>query len=379
MRICIDVRLLAKRRPAGIDKYTSFLVDEILKNTRKGEEVALFYNGYRKMPPYESWRGAKEIIEKSWPNRFFDLSSRLFRWPRLDEFIKADVFFSPHFNILALNEPKKRVITFHDLSFIHHPDFYSRRQQFWHWLQHYRRQVGECGGIIAVSDFTKSDLIDYFSFPADRIKRIYSGINPVYRKLEKNDMGLADFRKRRGLAKPFVLYLGSLEARKNINLIIKAFNFIKQDKNLKLLRLILAGSPGWGSETIFEEADASPYRKDILFAGSVSDTEALYFYNSAEVFIYPSFFEGFGFPPLEAQSCGIPVVASDRSSLPEILGSSAVLINPWRVDDLVLAIKSVILDSGSRNKLIQAGFENIKRFSWKKSSLETLKFLRSFA
>lgn len=375
MRICLDIRLLAKGRPSGIVNYTSSLVGEILKSKSPEDKITLFYNGLFQKPLTEPWVSLAEVFKRRWPNRLLDFSFRFTEKPKIDELVKSDVFFSPHFTNLPLSKPSKRVITFHDLSFVHHPDFFSARQHFWHWLQNYKKQASQAGFIIAVSDFTRSDLINYFSLPPERVKTVYSGISPVYRKLQSFDPRLDAFVKKKALFKPYILYLGSLERRKNVMSLIKAFNLIKEDKLFKSWQLILAGSIGAGGKELLKEAGKSYWSKDIRFLGPVTDEEALFLYNKAGSFVYPSFFEGFGFPPLEAQACGVPVVASNRASLPEILGSSALLIDPWRIDEIAGAIKILALNSDLRNNLIHQGFRNIKRFSWERAGQETLNTL----
>lgn len=376
MRVCVDIRLLARRVFWGIPAYAYFLIDEFLSSKAVSDDFILFYNAFRKAPLPDFWKKSANVIEKSWPNRLLDLSLRVFSEPRLDRFISADVYFSPHFNNMSLSDSAKRVITIHDLSFIHHPDFFSPRQKFWHWLQDYKCQIKEAGRLIAVSDFTKSDLINYFSLPPEKVVRIYSGINPIYKKLPESDVGLLKFKKAARLNTPFIFYLGLLERRKNIGVLLEAFNSLKKNPKFKSFKLVLAGAFGWGGAGIFSLAQESRFAKDIKFLGAISHIDALRLYNAAEVFVYPSFFEGFGFPPLEAQSCGTPVIASNRASLPEILGDSALLIEPWKTGELVSAIETVCLNSGIKKRLIQAGFKNIKRFSWQKAAAETLQVIK---
>ena len=364
---------MARRVFWGIPAYAYFLIDELLSSKAAGDQFILFYNAFRKAPLPDLWRKSADIVEKSWPNRLLDLSLRFSGEPRLDRFINADVYFSPHFNNMSLADFSKRVITVHDLSFIHHPDFFSPRQKFWHWLQNYRRQINFAGRLIAVSDFTKSDLINYFSLPPEKVSRIYSGINPFYKKLSENDPDFLKFKKTTRLNNPFIFYLGLLERRKNIGVLIEAFNSLKKNPKFRSFKLILAGAFGWGGAEISSLAKKSRFAKDIRFLGAISHNDALRLYNAAEVFVYPSFFEGFGFPPLEAQSCGTPVIASNRASLPEILGESALLVEPWKIGDLVSAIETVVLNPGIKKRFVLAGFKNIKRFDWKKTARETLR------
>jgi glycosyltransferase involved in cell wall biosynthesis len=313
-----------------------------------------------------------KVIDSSIPNRLWSFGNKILDLPKIDKKINADIFFSPHFNILSLRESRKRVFTFHDLSFAHYPNFFSSRDNFWHWLQDYKRQAQTAGHLIAVSDFTRQDLINNLSVSPERITRIYSGINPFYKKISEEDNNLKKFRKIHNLENPFLFYLGVIEPRKNITAIIRAFNILKTEKEFKNLKLVIAGPKGWLYEKIFKEAKNSKFQEEIIFWGPATLGEALYLYNSAEVFVYPSFFEGFGFPPLEAQACGLPVITSTRSSLPEVMGDSALMVDPWRIDDLTLAIKNLLISQSDQRRLQKTGFSNVKRFNWGKTSQETI-------
>ena len=374
MKILIDLRVLARPQFSGITEYTKFLVNHLLSADSKNEYL-LFYNGYRKAPLPEEWLNNPQvkIINSSIPNRLWSFGNKILNLPKIDKKIEADIYFSPHFNILSLANPKKRIFTFHDLSFIHYPDFFSNRDKFWHWLQDYRRQAKTAGHFIAVSDFTRQDLIDNLSVSPERITRIYSGVNPFYRKLSSENKDLKEFQKTRRLEKPFLFYLGVIEPRKNIPAVIRAFNILKTEKDFKNLQLIIAGPKGWLYDKVFQEAENSKFREEIIFWGAATPSEVLFLYNSAEVFVYPSFFEGFGFPPLEAQACGLPVVTSNRSSLPEVVGDSALMVDPWRIDDLALILKNLLTDQNLRKRLQEAGFKNLQRFNWAETAQQTIK------
>ncbi|MDP3052485.1 MAG: glycosyltransferase family 1 protein [bacterium] len=373
MRILIDLRVLTRPQFSGITEYTKSLVNHLLSADKKNEYI-LFYNGFQKAPLPEKWVNNPQIkvINSSIPNRLWSFSNKIFNLPKIDKKIKADVFFSPHFNILSLANPRKRIFTFHDLSFIHYPNFFSNRDNFWHWLQNYKRQAQTAGHLIAVSEFTRQDLIDNLFISPERITKIYSGINPIYKKLSPEDKGLKEFEQSHNLEKPFLFYLGMIEPRKNIPAIIRAFNILKTDKNFKDLKLVIAGSNGWLYDKIFKEAKKSKFQDEIVFWGPATPAEALCLYNLAEVFVYPSFFEGFGFPPLEAQACGLPVITSNRSSLPEVMGDSALMVDPWRIDDLATAIEKILANEHFRKNLREAGFLNIKKFNWDKTARETI-------
>ncbi len=356
MQILADVRLLGRGGLSGIEEYTRNLLGALLRSDRDNQ-YTLFYNGWRKEPL--DFPGAK-IADWSIPNKVFDLASRFIGVPKIGERLGADLVFSPHFNVLA-SDRVPRVITFHDLSFIHHPYFFSRRQRFWHWLQNIKSQARAAARLIAVSEFTKGDLVDLFGVPPEKISVIYSGVADGLSKAAAKPSG----------ARPNILYLGTLEPRKNVPAIIRAFNILKSERAFADWQLVLAGKPGWLYESIIKEAADSPYRRDIIFKGAVSPEERVLLYNSAEVFVYPSLFEGFGFPPLEAQKCGCPVIVSDRTSLPEVIGESGLSVNPWKVEELAAAIREVAVNRGLREKLIATGYANAARFTWKKTAAAT--------
>ncbi|MEK7464201.1 MAG: glycosyltransferase family 1 protein [Patescibacteria group bacterium] len=381
MRIFFDGRVLINTGVfSGISEYARILLGNLLENDSKNEYI-IFLNSFRKnleiSKQFSSNRS--KTINYHIPNRLLDITSNLLNFPAIDKTVKADVFYSPHLNILSFKNPKRRVLTIHDLSFMYFPKFFSVAQKLWHMRQSYESQIKSAGKIIAVSDFTAWNIAETFNIPKENIKRIYSGINPIYKIIPKNNEELKKFSYSKGLNNPFLLYLGALEPRKNIIGVIKAFNLLKTKTRFGDLKLVIAGGKGWLYDKIFKEAATSSYKKDILFWGKASPKEALYLYNLASVFVYPSFFEGFGFPPLEAQACGLPVVASNRSSLPEILGNSALLSDPYKTDELAMGIETVLVDTAMREELKDKGLENIKRFSWKNTAQELIKIFNEYA
>lgn len=346
-----------KNGASGIEEYARNLLRELLAIDQKNE--------------YEIFTNRKFYM----PGKIFDFTSRFLKWPAVDELTKADLIFSPHFNILH-SKKAPRIITVHDLSFIHHPYFFSKKQRLWHWLQNIKQQTKDAAAIVAVSQSTKKDLINTLGIPEEKIRVIYSGIPSTNAKFEAQNLQSVQDSEQ-----PYILYLGTLEPRKNVLSVVRAFNILKKDvinstnstpNLLKKYKLILAGKIGWLCKDVLREIKKSPFRDDIIVKGKVSSKEREILYKNASVFVYPSFFEGFGFPPLEAQAAGCPVVASKRTALPEILGQSAVLINPWETSSLAEAIKKILMNSKFKQDLIKRGLENVKRFSWKKAAEQML-------
>jgi glycosyltransferase involved in cell wall biosynthesis len=365
---------------SGVPGYVKLLVEGMLAEA-PGEDYIFFANSFRrnleKTDLPQKYKGT--WLNFNIPNRIFDASNRFLGFPKIDKAVPADVFFSPHFNILSFQNPEKHVLSIHDISFLHYPDFFSRRKRMWHWQQNWRKQMEDSGRIVANSDFTARDIVETLKLDPAKITRVYPGVDEFYRKLPKNDVGLNRFRNEKGLNKPFILSVGTLEPRKNVNALIRAFNYLKQSPDLKDLELVIAGPRGWLYDKILKEAESSPWRDKIRIWGRAAPEEILFLYNSASVFVYPSFFEGFGFPPLEAQACGLPVVASNRSSLPETLGDSALLVDPWRISELALAVESALKDRKMSDMLTVQGLENARRFKWKNAAREVIALLKSQA
>ncbi|MEK9184091.1 MAG: glycosyltransferase family 1 protein [Patescibacteria group bacterium] len=366
MRILVDIRLLSKGGQSGIEEYTVQLLNNLFQSNST-HQWQLFYQGWRKAPLPNNWSSDNtiKIIDWQYPNKLFDI------WrPKIDNHVATDLVYSPHLNIIRANHAP-RILTIHDLSFIHHPYFFSLKHRLWHKIQSYKNQIKTASVIVTNSVYTKNDLINTLSVQPEKIHAIYPGTNPKLKKM--------DFTRPEKLKFPYILYLGTIEPRKNIPLIIKAFNIVKQKNNFRDLKLILAGKAGWLYEKIFQEAEKSRHKSDIIFWGLVHSEEKNMLYNLAEAFVYPSFLEGFGFPPLEAQACGCPVIASNRASLPEVLGQSALMVNPWKEKDLVDKLEAVLTDANLKNKLIAEGFKNAQRFNWKKTACELLKLFSRFS
>jgi glycosyltransferase involved in cell wall biosynthesis len=300
------------------------------------------------------------------PNKLFQLTTRLFAFPSLGSQKDLDLVFSPHFHGLA-SAKIPRIITMHDISFLHYPQFFSLKQRLWHWWQDYALQAKSAKHIIAVSEYTKSDLIKYLNIPEKNISVIYSGIGPEFKKIPQNDPELTNYQLTNGLTNPFFLFVGTLEPRKNLPTLIKAFALFKQNPKFSEYNLVIAGKPGYKAELIHETAKKSCVEADIKFFENVLDCERPLLYNLATAFVFPSWFEGFGFPPLEAQACGTPVIASDRTSIPEILGDSAIYFSPWNISELAGKMEIIATDKILRQNLIEKGQGNVKKFTWERT------------
>lgn len=377
MKIFVDARILTKSRSTGVEEYARLLIASLLARDDKNEYV-FFYNGLHKDPFPDEWRKANvRVLETRFSNKVLELLFRFFGIPLLEWFAECDIYLSPHLNLVRTRNDRRRIIVFHDLSFEYYPDFFPFRKRFWHWEQDPRGEALRAGRVVAVSEFTRGTIIKSFGVVPERIRTIHSGINPFYRHLPENDAELSAFKKQHGLTAPFLLSVGTFEPRKNIPAVISVFNHLKDEPGNVCFKLVLAGSRGWMASSIEREIESSPWRRDIIVMRDASRETLRFLYNSARVFLYPSFFEGFGFPPLEAQACGLPVVASNRASLPEVLGPSACLADPWRVEEIADAVRSLLTDPVLWADYRARGEANIRRFSWETTAKQFLNLFES--
>jgi len=395
MIIGIDIRMLARGTRTGVEEYTTNLLANML-SLDKNIKFKLFYNGYQKIKLDYDWLKFPNVELKQYriPNRFLDASLYFFDYPKIDKLLKeVDVFFSPHIFLSSVSKNCKTVTTFHDLSFEKYPEFYSANKNYWHFSMNPKKQARKVDKIIAVSESTKNDLVELYKINPEKIKVIYSGINSVS-SIQYPVSSISKIKKKYNLPEKYILYLGTLEPRKNITGLVKAFEKFKKNpfrplyqrgstsslsqkgvRGISGIQLVIAGSKGWLYGDIFKTVKNSPVKNDIIFTGFIDDEDKSILYSQAELFVYPSFYEGFGFPPLEAMACGTPVITSNVSSLPEAVGDAALTVNPYNLDELYRAMETVLNDEKLKNILIAKGFEQAKKFSWHKCARESLDFI----
>lgn len=381
MKIGIDIRSLMDKQYSGVSSYTLNLVQNIIV-LDKNNEYKFFYNSFSdindRIPKFNE--SNVEIIKKNYPNKVLNyLFFKIFNYPKIDRLLEIDLFLMPHINFISLTPKCKSILTVHDLSFLRYPEFFSLRKNIWHEKIKVKKLVKKFNTIITVSKNTKNDLMELCDVPEKKIKVIYSGLEDFYHNLDyQNNKRIKQVKIKYNLPEKFILFLGNIEPRKNIQGLIQAYNILrKKNSNLKDYKLVLAGGPGWRQKEIIEEREKSEFKNDIIFLGYVDKEDKPYLYNLSSIFVFPSFYEGFGFPPLEAQASGTPVISSFSSSLPEILGNSALLIDPYNIYDLADSMEKVLSNQNLRKSLISAGKENIKRFNWKNTAEEYMRLLRA--
>lgn len=316
------------------------------------------------------------------PNKLLNLSLWYLRYPKLDRLIGGvDVFFMPNVNFAAVSRRAKLVVTAHDLSFRTVPGTFSLRQRLWHFFVDPKGLFRRADRILSVSASTKDDLVYRYRIPSERVEVVRNGIGGSFREYDRNDPKMLSVKEKYGLPYSFILYLGAFEPRKNIAAIVRAYDALRKAGHPELSKtaLVLAGVSGWKEREILREVGNASFRKDIILPGFVDADDKAAFYNLASVFVYPSVYEGFGFPALEALACGTPVIVSDSSSLPEVVGDAGVLVDPYRPDDLFRALESVLLDRKLRETLRRKGLARAREFSWNRTAKRISEAFRNVA
>jgi glycosyltransferase involved in cell wall biosynthesis len=348
------------RQYGGIHSYTREILNALSKLDKKNEYIVI------RSESKNEFEGMEEIVVpySSFPGyRFWRI---FFQIPRILSNKNIDIVVEPaHFGPFNLPSKIKRVTVIHDMTVFLLPEYHVWSSQF---LQRMflPRILKKADQIITNSNNTTVDLVKFFPDVKNKTTSILLGKDLSFKPQIKNDVLL-----NYNIKQPYILFVGTLEPRKNVSTLIKAFDKFKDQTGLQH-QLILIGKKGWKSDSIFDSIDQSPYKKEIIWLGYVPKVELPVFYSMAEVFVYPSIYEGFGLPILEAMACGTPVITSKESSLPEIGDSSVSYINPDSIEQLTSQIIVLCSDSQKREKYSQLGKEQAAKFSWEKTAKETI-------
>lgn len=281
---------------------------------------------------------------------------------------KIDVLHSPHYTIPLLN-PSRSVVTFCDMTFFLYPKLHSFwKRVFFNSMM--RISSRRASGIITISESTKRDLLCIFKGISNKVHAIPLGVDSIFSPI-KDQNSIRQICSRHGLQMgEYILFVGLLEPRKNIPILLHAFRELV-DRGIQK-RLAIVGKRGWMYDNIFSTVQSLDLRDFVVFTNYVPEEELPYLYNGACLFVYPSFYEGFGLPVLEAMSCGTPVVTSNISSMPEIVGDAGLLVDPYNVRQLANAILRIVDDDDYRRSMQERGLQRAAQFSWEKTARKTI-------
>jgi len=391
MLIGIDGNEANVNQRVGIGEYSFELLWQFYENQKskiKGQNHNSKFKIYLKNKPIGSfpreqdwWRYSVFGPKKFWTQFALPLNLYLGR-PR------PNVFFSPT-HYAPRFSPIPTVISIMDLSYIHFPELFKKSDlyQLMNWTAYSVRNAKK---VLTISQASKDDIIKVYRVPEDRVVVTYPGIKQELGIMNR-ESGISRIKKKYGIEGNYILFVGTLQPRKNIVRLIEAFSHVilrsKATKDLDSssrpvgtqndIGLIIVGKKGWLYEDILRAPKKFGIEDRVKFLDFVSDEDLTLFYQNALCFVLPSLYEGFGLPVLEAMQYGCPVITSNVSSLPEAGGDAALYIDPLNVDDIALKIKMIIEDKKLRDNLIEKGKKQAARFSWEKTARETLKVLES--
>ena len=402
----------------GVSEYTITLIKKLLKDHPENKYI-IFLNSFKGWDIQKRLLWLRKysnisIKHTHLPNKFLNFSLWFFRYPKLDRLLGGvDIFIAPNISFLAIskkglfsitdfrqnipvllracqkkfantpylrtffdgalnktekflsktvteNSPKF-ILTIHDLSFERFKETFSWKRRLWHFVINTRKLAQRADEIWTVSNSTKWDLEALYQIPSQKIK-----VKPIIQNLDKfrqkelNKKRQKIIRKKYNLPKHFILYLGTVEPRKNILQIVKAFEYLQENKIINPhCKIVIAGQLGWRYTQIVNYIKKSKWVEKIILTDFVANEDKAYLYRLANIFVYPSLFEGFGIPVVEAMSSGRAVVTSNNSSLPEVIGDAGLMIDPDRLDDLIDALKLLLTDKKTKEYFEKKGRERV--------------------
>lgn len=270
------------------------------------------------------------------------------------------------------------VVSVHDVSFLEHPEYFTRNRA-WQLQWTVRRTVNRAAKILTGTEFSRKSILKvYGGLEEDKVVVVPNAAASEFRPIA-HEAATAAVRERFAIREPFILSVGDLQPRKNHIGLIRAFSRLARAYPHLKHNLVLAGKPTWFADRVREAARESGVADRIQFFGFVSDDDLLQLYNACDVMVFPSFYEGFGLPALEAMACGRSVACSNTTALPEVVDSAAILFDPYRVDEIARAIADLLLDAELRARMERLGLQRAAHFSWQKTAERTLEVFRDVA
>jgi glycosyltransferase involved in cell wall biosynthesis len=369
MRITLDLSP-AIHQKAGLGRYARTLAEHLITRDPENLYTAFAYGTFkaemlpstlRRMPRANVPLGARPWRMSVWLAHILGVS--------LDRAIPPTELYHATEHLLPPLKKARTVFTLHDLIFQFFPQYHLPLNR-WYLVNAMPLFLRRADAIIAVSDCTKQDAIRFYDLPADKITVIYEGVNPALGPVH-NAEKIAQARARYAKNQPFLFFVGTIEPRKNIITLVDALRALRQRGYAH--RLLVAGRMGWLYQSTLDHVRKTGMESHVDFLDFVPDEDLTTLFSACDAFVFPSLYEGFGLPPLEAMACGAPVVSSNASSLPEVVGDAALLVDPKDVGNIVAAVERVVTDRVLRDQLCAKGIAQAAKFSWGRAANETIK------
>ena len=371
MKVCMDIQAALGQR-AGVGRYVRELLGH-LGAEAGADEIAAFYFDFKRTgleapPPGIRMRACRWL-----PGRVAQAAWKRLGFPPYDWFAgAADLYHFPNFIRLPLARGKKSVVTIHDVSFLRMPETTEAKNLAWLSAE-IRRTAERADAILTVSRFSAREIVELLGAPAEKVFPVWLGL-PDFGPPPSPEAAAAA-RRALGLERPYLLMVGTIEPRKNIPFLVKVYEALKDFDG----ELVLAGGPGWKMGETLRAISGSARRAGIRLLKRVDDAQLSALYAGAAAFVYPTRYEGFGFPPLEALGRGAPVVAARTSSLPEVLGDAAEWVDGYDAAEWAGKVRGVLGDPARAARLRAAGFARAATFTWAETARKTWDVYRRLA
>jgi len=372
--IGIDASRALSTAPTGTEAYSWHLIQALVPLLcAKGYQVRLYLRG----DGSELWQESQGRWSQS------QVTLRTLHFPRLWthvrlswEMVQAppDLLFVPA-HVLPLLRPRRTLVTVHDLGYRVFPQAHPRLQR-WYLELSTRWNVSVASHVLVDSRATRDAVMAAYGISSEKITIVYPGYASDLAPI-RDSQQRAGVRQRYGIPGPYILFLGRIQPRKNLVRLIDAFAQIAP--TYPQLVLVLAGPQGWLTRPIVDRVQAHGLTRRVLFPGYVATEDKAALISGAEVFAYPSLYEGFGFPVLEAQACGVPLLTSATSSLPEVAGDGALLVDPTDTEAIAAGLCRLLEDPALREALVARGFANLRRFSWERAARQVQEIIACLA
>jgi glycosyltransferase involved in cell wall biosynthesis len=375
MLIGIDASRAAVRERTGTENYSFHLIGHLLV-LESGHYYRLYFN---RAPRVELGGATAQLFPM-----MANLELRVMPFPRLWTHLRLswemtcqppDVLFVPA-HVLPLVHPRSSVVTVHDLGYLYYPKAHHFLDRLYLDLST-RYSARVASRVIAVSKATKDDLVRRYGIEPGKITVVYSGCDEAMRPVE-DEATIEKAKARYSVQGDYVLSVGTLQPRKNLRRLLEAYAMVrKQAEKGETPCLVIAGKKGWLYNQVFQHVVRLGLESEVIFPGYVPQGDLPALLSGARLFVFPSLYEGFGLPVLEAMACGTPVLCSNVSSLPEVAGNAAFLVDPLDVESMAEAMNRLLQDEGLRAQLVKWGFQRVRRFSWERCAGETLAVLEN--
>jgi glycosyltransferase involved in cell wall biosynthesis len=376
MKIGIDASRANRKFKTGVEWYSYNLIEN-LKKLDHDNQYLLYTNTALQGELAKCPANFKEKILAWPPIRLWTLVRLSYEMKKGKEI--PELLFVPAHTIPLFN-PAKVVVTVHDIGFARFPKYYHLVDKLYHeWTMKFIRK--NATRIITVSEFSKQEIMDVYNIPEEKIFVTPISYNSdVYKRLEWTEEEKNKYLKEQfALTDPFFLFVGRLEKKKNIGGLVSAFLKFKEKNPESKHKLVLAGRQGLSFDAVEMELEMSQYGDEVIWIDYATQADLVKLMNAAAVFVFPSFYEGFGIPPLEAMACGCPVICSNAASIPEVVGDAAIKFNPHNVDAIVKAMETVVFNQEICEALVMAGYEQIRKYSWETCARQTRQIFESLA